>query len=198
MSEKLRQELEIVVEAWERRRLNLGVAVGEGGDISSHWQAQKVELECCLRQLRDLLSSATGVPAEPVLSCNHHSNCAAVDRKHPGGGHCHDPLCEAPAAEFCGQICPPLEAASTPAVSASVPCPYCHQPTRSRLRRTTPAGDDWALLRMAELRKSGEKARFRVNWATVRGNRFLWLSIRRADGSLESRPRPDDYVEEDD
>ena len=36
--------------------------------------------------------------------CNHHSDCAAVDRKHPGGGHCHDEECESPTAENCPRV----------------------------------------------------------------------------------------------
>lgn len=193
MSAALRSQLEQLIAQWELRCQSWsGVdALGE-----------KAELERCIEQLRQRLPLAQAVPVGPSpRSCNHHSDCAAVDRKHPGGGHCHDPECEASAPEFCDNVC---QGPSSPWPSQPSPgpqrelgtCPLCQAPGRSRLRRTTPAGDDWALLRMAELRQQGEKARFRVNWATVRGNRFLWLSIRRADGSLESRPRPDDYVDE--
>jgi hypothetical protein len=37
-------------------------------------------------------------------ACNHHSDCAAVERKHPGVGHCYDPECEAPSAEHCKNV----------------------------------------------------------------------------------------------
>jgi hypothetical protein len=56
----------------------------------------------------------------------------------------------------------------------------------------------WALVRMVELRKGGEPARFRVCWRDEGGRRHYWLTIRRADGSIESRPGPecDGMVEE--
>lgn len=40
-------------------------------------------------------------PTPDPRSCNHHSDCEAVDRRHPGGGHCRDADSEPPTAENC-------------------------------------------------------------------------------------------------
>jgi hypothetical protein len=48
--------------------------------------------------------------------------------------------------------------------------------------------DDWALVRMVELRQAGEAARFRIEWVVRGGRRYYGVSIRRADGSIERMP----------
>jgi hypothetical protein len=48
--------------------------------------------------------------------------------------------------------------------------------------------DDWALVRMVELRRAGEAARFRVCWMQRGNGRYYWLEIRRADGTIERCP----------
>lgn len=66
--------------------------------------------------------------------CNHHSDCDRVDRKHPGGGHCHAPECESPTAENCawvntgktGELVGPGPYAGQVATSApTLPCWSC-------------------------------------------------------------------------
>lgn len=37
-------------------------------------------------------------------ACNHHSDCAEVERRHPGEGHCYDPDCSAGSAEWCRNV----------------------------------------------------------------------------------------------
>jgi hypothetical protein len=153
--------------------------------------AAGMEVKTCIQELGRLVELLAPAPeTAPQRSCNHHSDCDLSDLKHPGQGHCHDPECEAPASEYCDHVSPP----------ATLPpniCRTCRLPITRKSLHTTPASDDWALLRMMELRKKGEHAIFRINWATRNGNRFLWLSIRRADGTLESRPAPDDYIDVD-
>lgn len=63
------------------------------------------------------------------------------------------------------------------------------------------AGILWALQRMAQLRRNGEPARFRVSWVDHGGVRTYRLDIRRVTGSIERpswfKPREDeDAVEE--
>lgn len=36
--------------------------------------------------------------------CNHHSDCARADEKHPGLGHCHEPACDSSTAESCPRV----------------------------------------------------------------------------------------------
>lgn len=43
----------------------------------------------------------------------------------------------------------------------------------------------WALDRMVELRKQGEKARFRITWVNRDRRRVYRLEIRREDGKIE-------------
>lgn len=43
----------------------------------------------------------------------------------------------------------------------------------------------WALGRMIELRKAGEKARFRITWRVRGGTRTYRLEIRRESGVIE-------------
>ena len=54
--------------------------------------------------------------------------------------------------------------------------------------------DDWAICRVAELRASGEKATFRIEWKTVEGRRHYGVTVRRADGAIERAPLKADYV----
>jgi len=48
--------------------------------------------------------------------------------------------------------------------------------------------DDWAILRLAELRQAGERACFRLAWQEKEGRRYYRVQIRRQDGSLKSAP----------
>jgi hypothetical protein len=54
--------------------------------------------------------------------------------------------------------------------------------------------DDWALLRMVELRQAGEAARFRVCWMQRGHRRYYWLEIRRENGAIERCPDPEGAV----
>ena len=54
--------------------------------------------------------------------------------------------------------------------------------------------DDWAIVRVAELRAAGEKATFRIEWKEVAGRRHYAVTIRRADGSIERPPPADDSL----
>jgi hypothetical protein len=60
-------------------------------------------------------------------------------------------------------------------------------------RVETAAGNDaevWAINRIAELRRLGEKATCRVAWRLTKGRREFGLYVRRADHTLEPMPTP--------
>jgi len=48
----------------------------------------------------------------------------------------------------------------------------------------------WALNRMVEIRKAGQKARFRITWIERDGRREYRLEVRRDDGRIERPPWP--------
>ncbi len=51
--------------------------------------------------------------------------------------------------------------------------------------------DDWAIRRVAELRASGQKATFLIEWVIVSGRGHYGVMVRRADGTIERAPRTD-------